>query len=146
MKTKLLSLFASLACFAGPALAGQTNSAGVYVISNAPPTATLTWTATTDPTVQGYNLYYGGASQTYTNMTGVGNVLTAKVTGLVPGATYYFAATTVDASGLESVFSNEVSWTAPLPPAPPGMQKVVTLTAQSADWLWGRGRTWSRGR
>ena len=134
---KLLAALAASCLIAASAVAGTTNSVGIYVISNAPPTVQLTWDASPSTNVAGYNLYYGGASTTYTNMTSLGNVLTAKVTGLVPGATYYFAVTAVDSAGLESVFSNEVSWIAPTPPAPPGMQKVVTLTAQSADWIWG---------
>ncbi|MGA2661952.1 MAG: hypothetical protein ABSH34_31110, partial [Verrucomicrobiota bacterium] len=34
---------------------------------------TLAWGPSTDPTVVGYNLYYGGASQTYTNTVAAGN-------------------------------------------------------------------------
>ena len=36
------------------------------------------------------------------------------ISGLVPGATYYFAATTYNAAGLESPFSSEVSYLVPL--------------------------------
>lgn len=38
------------------------------------------------------------------------------MTGLTPGATYYFAATAYDASGQESDYSNEVAVTIPVAP------------------------------
>ncbi len=77
----------------------------------------LTWNASTDTNVVGYKIYYGGASQTYTNSLDVGNVTNAVVPGLVAGTTYYFAATTYTSAGLESKFSNEASYTTtnPLP-------------------------------
>jgi hypothetical protein len=70
---------------------------------------TLTWSPSSDPTAASYNLYYGGASLTYTNVVPLGNVTKGTVTGLVSGSQYYFAATTVNAAGLESPFSNEVT-------------------------------------
>ena len=73
--------------------------------------ATLTWNPSTDPTVVGYNLYYGGASGTYTNVLNAGNVTNATVSGLIQGTTYYFAATTHNSSGVQSPFSNEVAYT-----------------------------------
>jgi hypothetical protein len=70
---------------------------------------TLAWNQSTDADVVAYNLYYGGASQTYTNVVPVGNVTNATAVGLVPGATYYFSVTSVDSAGMESEFSTEVS-------------------------------------
>jgi sulfur relay (sulfurtransferase) complex TusBCD TusD component (DsrE family) len=86
---------------------------------------TLAWSASADPTVVGYNLYYGGASQTYTNLVAAGGLTTATVSGLLPGATYFFAATAVDSVGLASVFSNEISYQVPASGNPP----TVALTA-----------------
>jgi len=65
------------------------------------------------PTGVSYNLYYGTASRTYTNEQSVGNVTNATVSGLIPGTTYYFAATAVGATGEESVFSNEFVYSVP---------------------------------
>lgn len=73
----------------------------------------LAWDASPDASVTGYRIYYGVASASYTNSATVGNVTNATVTGLVEGATYFFAATAFDGAGLESDFSNETSYTVP---------------------------------
>lgn len=69
--------------------------------------ASLTWNASTDPSVTGYEIYYGCASGQYTNMISVGEVTNATVPGLAEDATYFFAAKAVNAAGNESPFSNE---------------------------------------
>ncbi|HUA38790.1 MAG TPA: fibronectin type III domain-containing protein, partial [Candidatus Sulfopaludibacter sp.] len=74
---------------------------------------TLGWNPATNANVAGYNIYYGSASGNYTNLTFVGNVTNATIAGLAQGATYYFAATTLGTSGLESGYSSEVSYTVP---------------------------------
>jgi len=74
----------------------------------------LAWSASTDPSVVGYNVYYGGASGAYTNEISVGNATNATISGLVEGTTYYFAATTHASSGMESPFSGELSCLVPL--------------------------------
>jgi hypothetical protein len=68
------------------------------------------WNTSSDPSVVGYKVYYGGASGTYTNMVDAGNATSVPLTGLVYGVTYYGAATTYSASGMESPFSDEISW------------------------------------
>lgn len=67
----------------------------------------LAWNPSLDVNVAGYKIYYGVASQTYTNWVDVGNVTNVVINGLMAGNTYYFAATTYDVSGVESDFSNE---------------------------------------
>jgi hypothetical protein len=80
---------------------------------------TLTWDAPTTNTdgsalnpvtdLTTYKVYYGTASQTYTQVVTVTNPGTAtisKTLNLSPG-TYYFAVTTVNTSGQESNHSNE---------------------------------------
>jgi hypothetical protein len=88
---------------------------------------TLAWNQSTDPTVVGYNVYYGGASGTYTNMINAGNVTNEAISGLTPGTTYYFAATTYNSSDVQSHFSSEVSYTVPILPI---VQFRVTPTRQ----------------
>lgn len=73
----------------------------------------LSWDASPDTNVIGYNLYYGVSSGDYTTKLTVGNSTTLVVTGLVEGVTYYFAATDYDSSGDESDFSNEASYSVP---------------------------------
>jgi hypothetical protein len=75
---------------------------------------TLAWNQSTDSTVVGYKAYYGVASRTYTNNIDVGNATNATISGLVEGATYYFATTAYNTLGLESGFSSEVSYAVPL--------------------------------
>jgi len=74
---------------------------------------TLAWYANTNPVITGYNIYFwikGGAS---TNKVSAGNATSVTISNLVAGCTYLFAATTYDASGLESPLSAEVSLTVP---------------------------------
>ena len=71
---------------------------------------TLVWNSSPDPIVAGYKIYYGGLSHVYTNEIDVGNATNATIAGLVGGATYYFAATSYNAVGLESSFSGEVPY------------------------------------
>lgn len=83
----------------------------------------LAWDSVTG--VNGYNLYWGTASQTYTNHVST-TASNAVVRGLVVGNTYYFAATSTTSSGLESVYSAEVSYTVP-PPTPPLTNVFITV-------------------
>jgi hypothetical protein len=71
---------------------------------------TLTWDPNTEADLAGYKLYSGTASGSYTNASDVGNLTSNTVLGLAPGAEYFFAVTAVNTSGLESEFSNEVSY------------------------------------
>jgi hypothetical protein len=85
---------------------------------------TLAWNPSSDPVVAGYDIYYGGTSGVYTNETSVGLATSLTISNLVYGSTYYFAATTYNAAGVESSFSTEVSYAVPMPP--PGVQPLVT--------------------
>ena len=95
----------------------QPQSAKVSSVSRtlaSPPASqsvTLTWNLV--PNAAGYNLYWGTTSGNYISIVSVGNVTNATVTGLITGGTYYFAATTLAKSGLESGYSVEVSLTLP---------------------------------
>ena len=93
-----------------------------------PTAVTLAWDPSTDSTVTGYNIYYGGASHSYTNVVSAGNATSAVVSNLVGGATYYFAATTYTAAGLESDYSLEASYIVPAPNVPPTLDPIPDLT------------------
>ena len=101
-------------------------------LSTSAASVTLAWNPSTDPTVAGYNVYYGGASATYTNEISAGNVTNITVSGLVPGATYYFAATTYNTAGMESALSSEASYQVPLSGAttnqPPTLDPISNLS------------------
>ena len=117
--------------------------------SNSPPVVTLEWDASPGTNnIAGYNIYYGTASRAYTSVLSAGTNLTLTVAGLLRDYTYYFAATAVDDYGLESDFSDEVSWAVPRAPAPPVLHPVVVLTVQAkpsiADGIWeDSGMAWS---
>ena len=95
---------------------------------------TLAWNPSPDPAVAGYNLYYGGTSGNYTNKVSAGLATSAVTSGLLVGATYYFAATTYNAAGMESPFSGEVPYIVPTQPqrvqirAMPAGQFALTVT------------------
>ena len=74
--------------------------------------ATLAWDPSSDPTVVGYHVYSGTVSRTYTKKVDVGNTTSSSIPGLTEGVTYFFAVTAYDALGLESNFSDEISYTA----------------------------------
>jgi len=71
---------------------------------------TLAWDPNPESDIGGYIVYYGSASRNYTNAVNAGNVTTNTVRGLVDGAPYFFAVTAYNTNGLESDFSDEVSY------------------------------------
>jgi hypothetical protein len=73
----------------------------------------LAWNASPDRNILGYVVYQGTASRRYTNVVFVGNATNATISGIPDDVTCYFAVTARDAMGLESEFSNEVSWFVP---------------------------------
>ncbi|MGA2865253.1 MAG: MBG domain-containing protein [Verrucomicrobiota bacterium] len=91
-------------------------------------TAVVLWDPSTDPTVTGYNVYYGAASGNYTNVLSAGNTSEATVSNLVPGVTYYFAVTACNVLGMESDFSNEASYLVP---------PLLVVTADNQSRVYG---------
>jgi hypothetical protein len=81
--------------------------------------AALTWNAPAPlpgVTVVSYNIYRGVLSGgPYTYLTGVNPGVTDTDNTVVSGQKYYYVVTTVGANGVESLFSNEVQATIPLP-------------------------------
>lgn len=82
----------------------------------------LAWGRSTDTNAVGYHIYYGTVSHGYTNLVDAGNATSITLSGLVPGVTYFFAATTYDSVANESGFSDETSYVMP-------MVATATLTA-----------------
>lgn len=80
----------------------------------APTRVTLAWNPSDGVLIAGYRLYAGLAPGVYSTMMDVGNATTATVAPLASGVTYFFAVTAYDIAGLESAFSDPVSFTAPV--------------------------------
>jgi hypothetical protein len=77
--------------------------------------------------VDGYNLYYGTATKTYSTKVDVKKVITYGLT--LPAGTYYFAVTGYK-SGFEGGLSNEVSATIPAATTlsvEPGSQIIINV-------------------
>jgi Fibronectin type III domain len=85
----------------------------MFGIAKGASVVSLQWNPNTDPSVTGYNVYYGGASHDYTNSFSVGNTTNTTVGGLVEGKTYFFAVTAYDDYGDESDFSDETIYVVP---------------------------------
>lgn len=83
----------------------------------------INWTMNNASDLAGYIVYYGPASRVYSAMStsvglaGDGSTGTPSkiISGLLDGATYYFATTAYDATGNESTFSGEVTTTISVP-------------------------------
>jgi hypothetical protein len=82
---------------------------------------TLAWDANSETNLAGYKLYYGTSSRAYTNVSNLGNALSASI-NLLEGSTYYFAVTAVNTLGIESDYSTEVSYNIPI------IQSPITVT------------------
>ncbi len=99
---------------------------------------TLAWDPSPGPDIVGYTIYLGTNSGNYSTSVYVGNATSATLSNLVAGATYFFAATATDSSGLESEFSNEVSYTVPtvvVPPIPLSIQ-ISSAASSSVNLAW----------
>jgi len=79
----------------------------------------LAWDPNTEPEVTGYRVYMGLSSRSYSSVMDAGTNTTEALPFLQSGVTYYFAVTAYTGTGLESDFSDEVSYTAPGTKPPP---------------------------
>lgn len=97
--------------------------------------AQLSWTASPDSDVYAYMVSYGTQSGVYTNSTTFYYTTSGVVSGLMPGATYYFVVAPVDSFGVEAA-STEVAYSVPMPQA-------LYLQAQSASGAPGVELDWN---
>jgi Fibronectin type III domain len=79
---------------------------------------TLAWNAnapTSDPktNASGYRVRWGTTSGTYTQIKDAGKKTTATVSTLISGTRYYFVVTAYNSAGVDSLPSNQFSYTAP---------------------------------
>jgi len=99
---------------------------------------TLAWDANTESDLAGYRVHYGTASGSYTTSVDVHKVTTSSIGTLTAGQRYYFAVTAYNASGNESGYSNQVSYSvaaangAPLTPATPTGASSALVNASVA--------------
>lgn len=89
---------------------------------------TLSWDQNPETDIAGYRVHWGTTSGHYTETRDVGNFTTYKVTGLAQGTTYYFVVTAYNTIGLESLPSEEVSYTTSSAPSPPSGLKPGAQT------------------
>jgi len=73
-------------------------------------TVSLGWNANPEPNIAGYRVYYGTAAAPFANLIDVG-LPTATIINLENGVTYTFAVTPYNTSGVESAYSQPVSYT-----------------------------------
>lgn len=93
----------------------------------------LAWDPNEEPDVNRYRVYYTTnptvtTSDSYVEVTGR-TTTTVTVTNLANGQTYYFAATALNTSDQESLFSNTVSTTIPDEPvsAPENLRITIII-------------------
>jgi hypothetical protein len=97
---------------------------------------TLAWEPSSEGEIVNYNIYYGVACRNYTDSVSAGTATKATISGLMEGTTYYFAVTASNSMGLESDFSDEISYTVQKPfprlqiRVTPTRQVVLTVTGQ----------------
>ena len=101
---------------------------------------TLAWDASPCACAASYRLYYGTNTRSYQFVTNTSLARTQAVT-LPHGGRWFFAATVVSTNGLESDFSNEVSWeTKPTAPVMAGKAyvRLTPVFGQSTNFVtWG---------
>jgi Fibronectin type III domain/FG-GAP-like repeat len=109
---------------------------GLLLQARAATSLTLAWDPSGASGIRGYRLHYGTSSQSYSQTRDLGNTTTTTVSNLLPGQTYYFAVTDYNTAGIESIYSNEVSFRATIPIANgSGVAKDLNNDGQP-DLVW----------
>src|SRR5262249_43308662 len=129
IRNRLIALIRSTAV----ALGSLSLLAGSLALGQNTQRVSLAWDAETDPTVVGYTVHWGTSSNSLTNTQPAGALNTATVSGLTTGITYYFAVTAYNAAGINSAYSNEVSYTpTPAPTPSPGQPTSLAIDAKTS--------------
>ena len=118
-----------------------TNQPGIlHVVSNLTITTNpadvhsvvLSWAASTDAGVVGYQVYVGQASGNYSFSTNIYSGNSAMIAGLVSGTTNFFAVREFNAAWNESDMSSEIQWLVPFPAPTNSTSIVSSSTTQSS--------------
>ncbi len=94
----------------------------------------LAWNANSELDLAGYRLYYGTTSKVYSLRIEVAipqvpsATVSSSVVGLQSGRTYYFAVTALNRDGLESGYSQEVTYSVPNPVIPPVVTESLVVS------------------
>ena len=95
----------------------------------------LAWDPNSEPDLAGYRVYFGTGSDNYTQTMEV-ETPSATVPDLTEGVVYYFAVTAYNTEGVESGYSNEVSYAVPTPsPSPPLIQSATAADNSSSSTI-----------
>lgn len=120
-------------------LASAFVSFALLINARAGQSVTLAWNPNTETNLAGYRLYWGHASRQYATHVEVPVPLTFVTVAVEPGTQYWFAVTAFATDGLESDYSDEVSYTSPgTAPDPAGPPPPPTLLVYSKEkgLLW----------
>jgi hypothetical protein len=94
--------------------------------------AISTWNPNPEPDIAGYILSYGREPGVHPTSIDVGNVTTWEVATLTPGQIYYFVVQAYNTSGMISLPSAEVAFTAPVASPPTLTQPANQTSAENA--------------
>ncbi|MGB7055858.1 MAG: M20/M25/M40 family metallo-hydrolase [bacterium] len=101
-------------------------------------TLELSWTASPENDITGYQVYWGLQSEIYTDSHFVAGVSSSidTITGLMDDSTYYITARAIDADNHPSYAAYEVTGTPRLLPFPPsGVVATPISSGIQVDWL-----------
>ncbi len=101
---------------------------GVVISNAAGESVTLQWDANSEADLAGYKLTYGTVSGAYTETVDAGNATTATAANLNAGTTYYFVVTAYNTEGLDSLPSNEVTYTSSTGNTAPAISTIASQT------------------
>jgi uncharacterized protein DUF4082/fibronectin type III domain protein len=111
-----------------------------FSVAQGATSATLSWNASTGSPA-GYRIHYGTSSTNLSVVKDAGKVLTATVSSLTAGLTYYFDVTAYNSAGVESAPSNKVSMTASAAAATPTPKPTATPTPTPPTTLFASSNT-----